>query len=81
MLKYNGAAQELMARMFLVNIPMVFSAVWRVLSVFVDERVRAKIRFLTSKDIHILKDYIDEDVLPSYLGGSKQGKCLSDKEG
>lgn len=73
--------QELMTRMFLVNIPMVFAAVWRVVQMFIDDRVKAKIRFLRKADLATLHEFIDRDLLPEGLGGKFQGKLLSDSTG
>ena len=75
------ALQELMSRMFLVNIPLMFAAVWRVLQMFVDDRVKAKIRFLRKADFHILHEFVDRDQLPESLGGKAKEKLLSDKQG
>ena len=67
--------------MFLVNIPLMFAAVWRVLQMFVDDRVKAKIRFLRKADFHILHEFVDRDQLPESLGGKTTEKLLSDKQG
>lgn len=67
--------------MFLVNIPLMFAAVWRVLQMFVDDRVKAKIRFLRKADFHILHEFVDRDSLPESLGGKAKEKLLSDKQG
>ena len=67
--------------MFLVNIPMIFSAVWRVLSMFVDDRVKAKIRFLRKADFYVLHEFVDRDILPVALGGKNAVQMLSDKIG
>ena len=70
-----------MTRMFLVNIPFMFAAVWKVLQMFVDDRVKAKIRFLRKADFHILHEFVDRSILPESLGGTVKGKVLSDKQG
>lgn len=70
-----------MSRMFLVNIPLMFAAVWKVLQMFVDDRVKAKIRFLRKADFHILHEFVDRDSLPESLGGKAKERLLSDKQG
>ena len=70
-----------MSRMFLVNIPLMFAAVWKVLQMFVDDRVKAKIRFLRKADFHILHEFVDRDQLPESLGGKAKEKLLSNKQG
>lgn len=67
--------------MFLVNIPFMFAAVWKVLQIFVDDRVKAKIRFLRKADLHTLHEFVDRDILPESLGGKVKGKVLSDSHG
>ncbi len=67
--------------MFLVNIPMVFAAVWRVVQMFIDDRVKAKIRFLLKADFGTLHEFIDREQLPESLGGKYQGKLLTDTTG
>lgn len=48
---------------------------------FVDDRVKAKIRFLRKADFHILHEFVDRDQLPESLGGKSKEKLLSDKQG
>ncbi|DBB03850.1 hypothetical protein WJX77_000741 [Trebouxia sp. C0004] len=78
---YQDHYPELMSHMFLVNIPLMFAAVWKVLQMFVDDRVKAKIRFLRKADFHILHEFVDRDSLPESLGGKAKEKVLSDKQG
>ena len=72
--------QELMTRMFIVNIPFVFGAIWRVAQMLVDDRVKAKIRFLKHSELGQLYEFIDPDQLPVSLGGHGQ-QMLTDKSG
>ena len=72
--------QELMTRMFIVNIPLIFGAVWRVASMIIDDRVKAKIRFLKKSELGQLHEFIDKDQLPTSLGGTREG-CLSSHTG
>ncbi|KAK9843934.1 hypothetical protein WJX84_001075 [Apatococcus fuscideae] len=78
---YQEHYPELMSNMFLVNIPMVFSAVWRVLQMFVDDRIKAKIRFLKRSDLHVLHEFVPRENLPRNLGGLRDDKLISDKTG
>ena len=73
-------AQELMTRMFIVNIPLIFGAMWRVASMIIDDRVKAKIRFLKKSEMGQLYEFIDRDQLPTSLGGTREG-CLSTHTG
>lgn len=67
--------------MFIVNIPMVFGAVWRVAQCFVDERVKAKIRFLRKNELHMLHEFIDRKILPVSLGGENKEQMISTRAG
>ena len=73
-------AQELMCRMFIVNIPFVFSAIWRVAQLIIDDRVKAKIRFLKHSELGQLYEFIDPDQLPVSLGGHRR-HVLTDHTG
>ena len=66
--------------MFIVNIPLIFGAVWRVASMIIDDRVKAKIRFLKKSELGQLHEFIDKDQLPTSLGGTREG-CLSSHTG
>lgn len=70
-----------MTRMFIVNIPMVFGAIWRVAQCFVDERVKAKIRFLRRNELHMLHEFIDARFLPTNLGGDCKDQLISTRTG
>ena len=67
--------------MFIINIPMVFGAVWRVAQCFVDERVKAKIRFLRRSELHMLHEFIDAQYLPVSLGGDCKDQLISTRAG
>ena len=77
----SSAVQEFMTRMFIVNIPMMFGAIWRVAQCFVDERVKAKIRFLRKHELHMLHEFIDRKILPTSLGGDCKEQLISSRAG
>ncbi|KXN74964.1 CRAL/TRIO domain-containing protein, partial [Conidiobolus coronatus NRRL 28638] len=58
---------ELLHRVLIHDAPWIFNSVWSVLCTFLDPVIKSKVIF--SQDDQI-KDYVDEDVLLSYLGGS-----------
>ena len=66
--------------MYIVNIPLIFGAMWKVASMIIDDRVKAKIRFLKKSELGQLYEFIDRDQLPKSLGGTRQN-CLSTHEG
>lgn len=67
--------------MFIVNIPMIFGAIWRVASMFVDDRVKLKIRFLKKSELHMLHEFIDRKTLPVSLGGDCTEQLISTRGG
>ena len=45
----NNFFPEQMNKTFIINVPMVFNMVWKVVSLFIDEGTRVKIEFLGSR--------------------------------
>jgi hypothetical protein len=72
---------ETMGATFVVNAPWVFTAVWRMVRVFLDEGVTAKVHILAegAPTRDALLQAVDADVLPAFLGGncSCAGGCVS----
>jgi hypothetical protein len=60
---------EIMGNMLIVNAPMVFTGVWAVVKGFIDERTRQKIRIIGSNYRPVLLEFIDDENIPSFLGG------------
>ncbi|GMH32429.1 hypothetical protein BSKO_00263 [Bryopsis sp. KO-2023] len=61
---------ERLACLWFLNAPFIFWGVWRVVSPFINENTREKIRFISaSRDCQFLKDTVPLDVLPSCYGG------------
>lgn len=73
----SGIAQnyypETLGRMFLINAPMLFTAIWAVVKGMLDENTVAKISVLGSSYQKQLLEYIDPENLPDFLGG--ESKC------
>lgn len=72
---------ETLAKMFLINTSFFFSAVWTIVKAFIDEKTRNKISVEKSSYQKKLLEYIDEENLPSFLGGKCtcshiEGGCL-----
>jgi hypothetical protein len=60
----------MLGEMFIINAPMLFSAVWAVIKKFMDEKTRNKIQ-ICGKDFNKkIRELVDEDKLPDFLGGS-----------
>ncbi|CAM9790335.1 unnamed protein product, partial [Heterosigma akashiwo] len=62
---------ELMARIFIVNAPKVFSAAWQAVRPFLDSRTVAKISIYSSAAAarSAMLEYVDEEALPAEFGG------------
>lgn len=67
--------------MFLVNSPLVFRMVWRVIAPMVDPVVKAKIRILNSQKDYIPvmeKAGIARSSIPRVIGGDSEGQFMGD---
>ncbi|KAI8899821.1 CRAL-TRIO domain-containing protein [Globomyces pollinis-pini] len=60
---------ETLGKMFLINCPTLFTAVWAVIKSFLDETTVAKISILGSNYKKQLLEHIAEENLPASLGG------------
>ncbi|KAI8913311.1 CRAL-TRIO domain-containing protein [Gorgonomyces haynaldii] len=61
---------ETMGKMFIINAPTIFAAVWSIIKGMLDENTVAKISVLGSNYKSQLLEVIDEKSLPTYFGGS-----------
>jgi hypothetical protein len=72
---------EMLGTMFLLNTGFLFSALWTLVKGFIDEKTRNKIHVEGSKYQKKLLELVDEENLPSFLGGkctcpTIEGGCL-----
>ena len=74
---------ELSGKMFIVNAPFMFKAVWNVLQSFMDARTREKITMCGSNYRSTLLEFVNEEDLPDFLGGSCScpGGCCHSRVG
>lgn len=61
----------------MVNAPFTFTTAWKVIKGWIKEDTRAKIKILGKNFYNELKQYIDEENIPDFLGG----KCTKPLEG
>lgn len=66
---------DAMVRMFIINAPWIFSAFWKLLKVFLNERTRNKTHIYGSDYMKHLSEFIDEDQLPTFAGGKCPHNC------
>lgn len=69
---------ESLHQLFIVNTPMVFYGIWKVIEKFLQERTRKKIRILGKKYHTELFEAIEKEKVPAFLGGSCE--CHPSKE-
>ncbi|KAG8098951.1 hypothetical protein GUJ93_ZPchr0013g35582 [Zizania palustris] len=61
---------ERLSRVFLIHVPYVFMAAWKVVYPFIDDNTKKKFVFVADKDLHAtLREAIDENNLPEEYGG------------
>lgn len=61
---------ELLGKMFIINAPMLFTAIWTVVKQMLDEVTVKKIEILGSNYKNQLLKSIDEGNIPDFLGGN-----------
>ena len=61
---------ERLGQVFLIHVPYMFMAAWKMVYPFIDERTRKKIVFVADKDLETtLRDAIDDSQLLEEYGG------------
>ncbi|KAF7727348.1 cytosolic factor, phosphatidylinositol/phosphatidylcholine transfer protein [Apophysomyces ossiformis] len=76
---------ETLRHVFIVNAPYLFTTVWNIARVFINEQVTAQRTDMTLRKFHILGqdyqtvllEYISAENLPKFLGGSCECKHIS----
>lgn len=62
----------------ITNAPWAFTGIWAIIKVWIDEKTRKKIQIIGGKyQKELLKD-IDEDQLPTFLGGKNTHELVED---
>jgi hypothetical protein len=76
---------EMLDKMFIVNAPFTFRAVWSIISTFLDPNTLKKITVLGGQDVFLpqLLERIDRDKIPDFLGGDCHcdGGCVKASPG
>ena len=60
---------ESMGKIVICNAPWYFTSVFAVIKTWLDERTRRKITVSSSGHLKILQDLVDDDQIPTFLGG------------
>lgn len=63
---------EMLGKMFIINAPTLFSGLWVMVKPYLDEATVKKISILGGPQYYLpeLKKYVDEDKIPSTMGGT-----------
>lgn len=69
---------EQLGQLYICNAPMMFTGVWAIVKVWLDERTRQKIQIHGSGYTKKLLEVIDEEQLIDFLGGKNTAKLEDD---
>ena len=69
---------EGMGKMLIVNAPMIFTGIYALIKGWIDEKTRKKISLEGKNFMKTMLDYIDEDQIPSFLGGTNDHNLTDD---
>ncbi|KAL3144014.1 hypothetical protein ABBQ32_003820 [Trebouxia sp. C0010 RCD-2024] len=61
---------ERLGELWFLNAPFIFWGLWRVVSPFIQQATKEKIKFLSGKERDRMRQYIPQDVLPQAYGGA-----------
>ena len=61
LLNYNP---ERLGKAFVVNVSWLIKTFWKSIKIFLDKRTVDKIHFLGKKELHLLGNFFDLDLLP-----------------
>eukprot|EP00604_Paraphysomonas_vestita_P003525 CAMPEP_0174820060 /NCGR_PEP_ID=MMETSP1107-20130205/3624_1 /TAXON_ID=36770 /ORGANISM="Paraphysomonas vestita, Strain GFlagA" /LENGTH=254 /DNA_ID=CAMNT_0016034641 /DNA_START=59 /DNA_END=823 /DNA_ORIENTATION=- len=64
---------ERLAKLFIINTPWFFSAIYALITPFIDPITASKIRIIGSDYLDELREHIDDSEIPVEMGGSKSG--------
>ncbi|KAI8801066.1 CRAL-TRIO domain-containing protein [Cladochytrium replicatum] len=65
---------EMLGKMYVINTPVLFTAVWQLVKPMLDEVTVNKIEFLSTGYTHFIFETIDRDNAPELLGGNSKSK-------
>ena len=64
--------------MLICNAPWAFTAVWKIVQGWLDEKTRKKIQLVGKNYKTKLAEYVDNDQLPTFLGGTNESLLEDD---
>jgi len=66
----NACLPEVLRRVFVVNAPFVFQAVWGFVQALIDAATADKVRVLSARSWPMMLSFIDAELLPKEFGGA-----------
>eukprot|EP01026_Neomeris_dumetosa_P016848 TRINITY_DN16432_c0_g1_i1.p1 TRINITY_DN16432_c0_g1~~TRINITY_DN16432_c0_g1_i1.p1 ORF type:complete len:492 (+),score=55.57 TRINITY_DN16432_c0_g1_i1:112-1587(+) len=69
---------ESLGKVFIINAPFVFKAVWAFIQPLLNPRTRGKIELNGKNYLPSLLEYVDVDSIPQYLGGTSNYTLVDD---
>ena len=69
---------EQLGQLCITNAPWTFTAVWKVVQGWLDEKTRQKIQIVGGKPLKELLKHIEEDQIPDFLGGKNTQRLEDD---
>ena len=70
---------EILAKFFFVNVPFVFAGAWAIIRGWLDEKLQKKVVMCGKDHMSRLLEYIDEDQIPTFIGGTNTSSFMDDK--
>lgn len=74
----------MLGNMFIINAPFLFTGIWAIIKMWIDDKTRDKIQILGSSYKKELLKHVDPANLPDFIDGGHcrcQGGCLSTNPG
>ena len=68
---------EIMGKMVICHAPMLFTGIYKLIKGWIDEKTRKKIS-LVGDPKKVFSEYIDQDILPPFLGGTNDKTHLDE---
>jgi len=69
---------EMMGHMCIINAPLAFRGIWRLVKPMLDQRTQEKIEVCPGNYMPSLLKWIDIENIPEFLGGNSKGSLLDD---
>eukprot|EP01083_Nonionella_stella_P002905 8307_1 len=69
---------DAMSQLFIINAPWIFTTMWKVIKLFLNERTKKKIKILGSNYLEEISKVIEVTQIPAFMGGKCPNNCTSE---